>query len=128
MPDTSCSKCGTALAAAAALYDEMGNVTCQRCLMASQALDSEKKAATKIKAVAYFGPVVGLGALVINPAFLLTVAAVLNGVYVLRSVRQPENARHLGPSIEKMKVAAIGGMVLGVISGLARLFVFTVPG
>jgi hypothetical protein len=124
MPDMSCSKCGTELAAAAVLYDEKGNVTCQRCLMTSQALDSEKNVATKIKGIAYGGPVIGLVALVFNPGWLMTVAAVLNGLYVLRSVQRPENARHLGPSIERMKVAAIAGMVLGVISGVLRLFLF----
>jgi hypothetical protein len=128
MPDVTCSRCGTPLPAAAVLYDEKGDVTSQRCLMASQALEGEKRVAAKVKGIAYGGPVIGAVALVFNPFWLMTVAAIANGLYVLRSVRDPETARHLGGSIEKIKVAAIAGMVLGGITGVLRLLLFAAPG
>lgn len=121
MTNASCAACGTALSAAAVLYDERGEVRCQRCLMANQALDSQKKAAAKVKGIAYGGPVIALVALVFNPFFMMTVAAIANGIYVLRSVSHPETAKHLEGSVEKIKVAAIVGMVLGGITGLVRL-------
>jgi hypothetical protein len=124
MTDASCAKCGTVLPAAAVLYDEHGDVRCQKCLMASQALDSQKKVAIKVKNIAYGGPLAALVALVFNPFFLLTGAAILNGVYVLRSVTDPETAKHLEGSVEKIKAVAIAGMVLGVITGVLRLFLF----
>ena len=123
MTSASCATCGTALAAAAVLYDERGEVRCQRCLMAAQALDSQKKAAAKVKGIAYGGPVIALVSLVFNPAFVMTMAAIANGIYVLRSVSHPETAKHLEGSVEKIKVAAIVGMVLGGISGVLRLLV-----
>src|SRR5580765_1165258 len=103
MTDATCATCGTVLPAAAVLYDEQGNVKCQRCLMAAQTADSQKKAALKVKGIAYGGPVIALLALFFNPVWLLTIGAIGNGIYVLRSVRDPETAKHLGPSVEKMK-------------------------
>jgi hypothetical protein len=123
MPDANCSKCGTVLAAGAVLYDQNGNITCQRCQMAKDALDSRKDVAKKVKGIAYGGPLVALISLVFNPFFILTMAAILNGVYVLRSVSEPEMAKLLEGSIEKIKVAAIAGMVLGGITGLLHVFV-----
>jgi len=123
MTDATCSKCGTVLAAAAVLYDERGVVLCQRCLMGAQALDAEKNAATKVRSIAYSGPAIGIVAMLFNPFWLLSIGAILNGVYVLRSVRHPETIKHLAPSIAKMKVAAIAGMVLGALAGVLRLFV-----
>jgi hypothetical protein len=123
MAGATCASCGTALAAAAVLYDERGEVRCQRCLMASQALDSQKKAAAKVKGIAYGGPVIALVALVFNPFFMMTIAAIANGIYVLRSVSHPETAKHLEGSVEKIKVAAIAGIVLGGITGVARLLI-----
>jgi hypothetical protein len=128
MTDATCASCGTVLPAAAVLYDEQGNVNCQRCLMAAQALDSQKTAALKVKRIAYGGPAIALVALVFNPFWLLTVAAVGNGIYVLRSVSNPETAKHLGDSFEKIKVAAIAGMILGVVTGIARLFLSSISG
>jgi hypothetical protein len=118
-----CATCGTALSDAAVLYDERGEVRCQRCLMASQALDSHKKASAKVKGIAYGGPIIALVALVFNPFFLMTIAAIGNGIYVLRSVDQADTAKHLAGSVEKIKVAAIAGIVLGVITGALRLLV-----
>jgi hypothetical protein len=40
---------------------------------------------------------------------------------VLRSISHQETAKHLEGSVEKIKVAAIVGMVLGGITGLVRL-------
>jgi hypothetical protein len=125
MPDMSCSKCGTELVAAAVLYDESGNVTCQRCQMAKAALDSRKDVAKKVRNIAYGGPLAALVSLVFNPFFIFTLAAILNGVYVLRSVSEPEMAKLLEGSVEKIKVAAIAGMVLGGLTGLLHLFVRT---
>jgi len=122
MTDATCAICGTVLPAAAVLYDEQGNVKCQRCLMAAQVVDSQKAVAMKVKGIAYSGPAIALLALVFNPVWMLTIGAVGNGIYVLRSVSDPETAKHLGDSVEKIKVAAIAGMILGVITGIARLF------
>jgi hypothetical protein len=123
MKDATCTTCGTVLPAAAVLYDEQGNVRCQRCLMAAQTADSQKKVALKVKGIAYGGPVIALVALVYNPAFLMTIAAILNGVYVLRNVKDPSTAKHLEGSIEKIKVVAIVGMVLGAVSGVLHLVI-----
>jgi hypothetical protein len=53
----------------------------------------------------------------------MTIAAIGNGIYVLRSVGQPDTAKHLEGSVEKIKVAAIAGIVLGVITGALRVLV-----
>jgi len=123
MTDATCTNCGTVLPAAAVLYDEQGNVRCQRCLMAAQTSDSQKKVALKVKGIAYGGPVIALVALVWNPLFIMTIAAIANGLYVLRSVKDPTTAKHLEGSIEKIKVVAIVGMVLGGVSGLLHLVI-----
>jgi hypothetical protein len=124
MADLNCSTCGTVVAAAGVLYNERGDVICQKCLMDSQTLESQKRLATKVKGIAYAGPALGLIALLFNPFFVVTIAAIGNGLYVLNSVKDPETAKLLGPVVEKAKVAAIAGMVLGVISAVLRLFVF----
>ena len=123
MPDATCTNCGTVLPAVAVLYDEQGNVRCQRCLMAAQTADSQKKVALKVKGIAYGGPVVALVALVYNPAFLMSIAAIANGLYVLRNVKDPSTAKHLEGAVEKIKVVAIVGMVLGALTGLVHLVI-----
>lgn len=122
MGDATCASCGTVLPAAAVLYDQQGNVKCQKCLMTAQVADSRKAVAAKVKGIAYGGPVIALVALVFNPFWLLTIGAIGNGLYVLRSVKDPQTAKDLGDSVEKLKVAAIAGMILGVVTGVARLF------
>jgi hypothetical protein len=124
MQETVCGSCGTALAASAVLYDERGEVRCQRCLMASQAADSQKAVAMKVKRIAYGGPVIALVALFWNPVFVLTIGAIGNGIYVLRSVKDPQTAKLLGDSVEKVKALAIAGMVLGAITGIVGFLVF----
>jgi hypothetical protein len=121
VPEMSCSKCGTVLAAGAVLYDQSGNAICQRCLMAKDALDSRKDVAKKLRNIAYGGPAAALVSLVFNPFLILTLAAILNGVYVLGSVREPEMAKLLEGSVEKIKVAAIAGIVLGGVSALLHI-------
>ena len=123
MTDAACATCGTVLPAAAVLYDEQGNVKCQRCLMTAQVADSQKKVALKVKGIAYGGPVVALVALAYNPGFIMTIAAIANGLYVLRSLKDPETSKHLVGSVEKIKVVAIAGMVLGAVTGLVNLLV-----
>jgi hypothetical protein len=121
MLDSNCSKCGRELAAAAVLYDESGNVTCDRCQMAKAALDSRKDVAKKVRHVALVGLLAALISLVRNPFFFFTLAGVLNGMYVLRSVSEPEMAKLLEGSVEKIKVMAIAGMVLGGLGGVLHL-------
>ncbi len=121
MTDATCTNCGMVLPSATVLYDEQGNVRCQRCLMAAQTSDSQKKVALKVKGIAYGGPVIALVALVYNPVFIMSIAAIANGLYVLRNVKDPATAKHLEGSIEKIKVVAIVGMVLGGASGLLHL-------
>ena len=63
--------------------------------------------------MAYGGPVIGIAAMFFNPFLFMSVAAIANGIYVLRSVRHPDTAKHLEASMEQVKVGAIAGMVLG---------------
>ena len=79
MGDATCASCGTVLATAAVLYDQQGNVKCQKCLMAAQVVDSQKAVAMKVKGIAYGGPVIALVALVFNPVWLLTIGAIGTG-------------------------------------------------
>jgi hypothetical protein len=123
MKDATCATCGTVLPAAAVLYDEQGNEKCQRCLMAAQVVDSQKQVALQVKGIAYGGPVHALVALAWNPGFLMTIAAIATGLYVLRSLKDPETSKHLVGSVEKIKVVAIAGMVLGAVTGLLSLLV-----
>ena len=71
-----------------------------------------------MKSIAYAGPVLGIAGMFFNPALFMSVAAIANGVYVLRSVRRPDTARHLEASMEQVKVGAIAGMVLGGITAV----------
>ena len=43
---------------------------------------------------------------------------------MLRSVSHPETQKHLEGSVEKIRVAAIAGMVLGGVSGVVHLLTF----
>jgi hypothetical protein len=120
-----CTTCGTELATANVLYDLRGNVTCGRCLLASETAAGHVRASMKVKSIAYGGPVLGIAGMFFNPFFIMSAAAIANGIYVLRSIRQPDTARHLEESLEKMKVAAIAGMVLGGITavlGIMNMF------
>jgi hypothetical protein len=121
MDTTNCAKCGAPLSPTAVLYDEHGTVLCQPCLLRAEAAASHAKVAGKVKAVAYAGPVVGLAAFFWNPLFLISVAAIGNGIYVFKSLRDAETAARLSTAAEKMKVAAIAGMVLGGLTAMLRL-------
>ena len=116
-----CATCGTELATANTLYDQRGNVTCARCLLASEAAASHVSASMKVKSVAYGGTALGIAGMFFNPFFVMSVAAIANGIYVLRSVQHPDTARHLEASLEKVKVAAIAGIVLGGITAVLGL-------
>jgi uncharacterized membrane protein len=74
-----------------------------------------------VKAIVYSGPVVGLAAYFWNPWWLPSVAAIGNGIYVFRSLHDAEAAARASQTAEKMKVAAIAGMVLGGITAVLQL-------
>ena len=116
--DTTCSTCGSLLAPGDTIYDEQGNVRCQRCLSLSQTETAKKQAASRVVSVAYSGPAIGLVSFIFNPWVLLSVAAIGNGIYVLRSLKDSDTAQKIGAKAEKAKVGAIAGIVLGAISGL----------
>ncbi|HEX7505646.1 MAG TPA: hypothetical protein VF550_02665 [Polyangia bacterium] len=61
---------------------------------------------------------IGLVSFVFNPWVLLSVAAIANGIYVFRSLKESDTAQKIGAKAEKAKVGAIAGIVLGVISGM----------
>jgi hypothetical protein len=119
--DTTCGKCGVALSATEQLYDERGASVCERCLLTEQAEATKSLAAGKVKAIAYSGPGLGLLAFVFNPWWLFSIAAIANGVYVFRSLGDTDTAARLNLAAEKVKVAAIAGMVLGGITAILQL-------
>ena len=113
-----CATCGTELATANTLYDARGDVTCARCLLASETTVGHVRASMKVKSIAYGGPALGITGMFFNPFFFMSLAAIANGIYVLRSVRHPDTAKHLEASLEKVKVGAIAGIVLGGITAV----------
>ena len=113
-----CATCGAELAQANVLYDVHGNVTCGKCLLASESAALQWSASMKVKSVAYGGPALGIAGMFFNPFLFMSFAAIANGLYVLRAVRRPDTAKHLEEYMEKVKVAAIAGMVLGGISAV----------
>jgi hypothetical protein len=113
-----CATCATELATANVLYDVHGNVTCGKCLLASESDALQWAASKTLKSNAYAGPVIGIAAMFFNPALCMSVVAIVIGVYVLRAVRRPDTASHLGEAMEKVKVGAIAGMVLGGITAV----------
>jgi uncharacterized membrane protein len=119
--DANCGKCGAGLTTAQILFDERGTVVCEKCLLGEQAKASQQQAAATVKAIAYSGPFVGLAAFFWNPWWLISVAAIGNGIYVFRSLRDAEDAVRTSHTAEKMKVAAIAGMVLGGITAVLQL-------
>ncbi len=119
--ETTCAKCGSLLAADAVLYDEKGDVVCQQCLLGAQAAASQQRVASKVKAVAYSGPVLGVVAFFFNPWWLISIAAIGNGIYVFRSLRDAQTGARLTAVAEKMRVAAIAGMVLGGLTAVLQL-------
>jgi len=119
-PDA-CQTCGTVLSAANTLYDDRGNVICQRCLMERQAAQGHARVANKVKNIATSAPVLGLVSFLFNPLLLFSAAAVFNGFYVLRAVRDAENAKQLGEKIRTLKVAAVAAIALGGLSFVLRL-------
>jgi hypothetical protein len=116
-----CQTCGAVLTSASTLYDDRGDVTCQRCLMERQAAQGHARVANKVKNIAKLGPVLGLASFVFNPFLIVSAAAVFNGFYVLRAVRDTENAKLLADKLERMKAAAIAGIVLGGLSVALRV-------
>ncbi len=64
-----------------------------------------------------------LASFVFNPWGLLSVAAIGNGIYVLRSLKESDTAQRIAAKAEKARVGAMAGIVLGAISGL--LFVLS---
>ena len=118
--DASCGTCGTTLSIENTLYDERGNTSCQQCLLAAQAKDARGRSARKVLNVAYGAPGIGVVAFVFNPLWLMSLAAVGNGIYVLRSLKHADTAE-FPRSVEKAKVAAIAGIVLGAMAGLLYL-------
>jgi hypothetical protein len=119
--DATCSKCASSLSVAELLYDEHGSIICEKCLLDAQSLASQSRAAGKVKAIAYSGPVLGLVAFLFNPWWLISVAAIANGLYVFRSLSDTQTAARLARVAEKMRVAAIAGMVLGGITAVIQL-------
>jgi hypothetical protein len=122
--DTVCGKCAVGLSGDSLLYDELGNIVCQRCLLDNQAQASLKRAADKVKMIAYSGPAVGIASFIFNPWWLVSVGAIGNGIYVFKSLRDPHTAKSLGTFSEKMKVAALAGMALGGVSAVLRMLGF----
>jgi len=116
-----CPTCGIELPPANVLYDVHGNITCGKCLQASEAEALQWSAAKTLKGNAYAGPVLGIAGMFFNPFLCMSVAAILNGVHVLRAVRRPDTATHLEESMEKVKVGAIAGMVLGGITAVLSI-------
>jgi hypothetical protein len=89
--------------------------------MSEQAMASQQQVAGKVKAVAYRGPVLGLVAFVFNPWWRSFVAAIGNGIYVFKSLDDSHTAARLVAVTEKMRVAAIAGMVLGGITAVLQM-------
>jgi hypothetical protein len=121
--NAACSACGSLLEPADVVYDEQGNVRCQGCLSMAQTETAKMQASSRVVSVAYSGPAIGLASFVFNPWGLLSIAAIGNGIYVLRSLRESDTAQRIGAKAEKAKVGAIAGIVIGAISGL--LFVLS---
>ncbi len=126
-PDA-CQSCGTVLSAANTLYDDRGEVTCQRCLMERQAAQGHARVAAKVKNIAKLAPVLGLAAFVFNPLLIISAAAVFNGVYVLRALRDSENAKLLADKLKMIKTAAIAGIALGGLAAALRVFMLVFSG
>jgi len=49
-------------------------------------------------------------------------AAVVQGLYVLRAVKDPETAKRLEESIGSMKTAAVVGIIVGGLTTMLRIF------
>jgi hypothetical protein len=124
---TVCATCGASLASGDLLYDEQGNVTCQRCLLSSQARDAKQRSAGKIAGIAYGAPVLGIGSFVFNPILLLSIAAIGNGLFVLRAMKRPDVPEGGKRPVEKAKVAALAGISLGAVSGILTLIGWLQP-
>jgi hypothetical protein len=122
--DTTCGKCGRALSTDEVLYDEKGHAVCQQCMLDEQAAASQQRVASKVKAVAYSGPVLGVVAFFFNPWWLISIAAIGNGIYVFKSLQYAQTAARLTAVAEKMRVAAIAGIVLGGLTAVLQLLRF----
>jgi hypothetical protein len=71
--------------------------------------------------VAYSGLVLGIAAFFFDPYWLLTLAAIASGIYVFKSLDDTDKVARMARTAEKMKVAAIAGMVLGGMAGVVQL-------
>jgi hypothetical protein len=90
-------------------------------LLAAQASAAHGRVAAKLKGVAYGGPALGLVSFVFNPGWLFSAGAILNGLYVFRALKEPENRARLAGSARAMKTAAVIGIVLGGLAAALRL-------
>jgi len=121
-----CMMCGAELPVTSTLYDARGNAICVRCLLATQTgAERHPASSMTVKSLAYGGPVLGVAGMFFNPVLVMSIAAIVNGVYVLRAIRHPDTAAHLEDSLEKVKVGAIAGVVLGGITAVLTIMSFT---
>jgi hypothetical protein len=118
---TSCSTCATPLLPADVLYSDEGQVVCQACSSAREVQASLQRSADAFRGLAYGNLLLGIGSLLFDPFFILSIAAVGNGIYVLRRLRADARGDDAVPDATGRAVASGIGMALAGLGVLVRL-------
>lgn len=93
----SCARCAEVVERAHADYSATGDVLCPRCASVGSIEASEARAVTTMKSLAWGNLSFAVLAWMFNPFLVFTIAAIVNGVYVNRSVHGDFYQRRLGP-------------------------------
>jgi hypothetical protein len=117
----SCFACRRPLTVAEQLYTEAGDIVCQTCTTRAQVLEGHRKSAGMVRTLAYGNPLLALVSFVVDPFLTLSIGAVGNGLFVLKRLDSDvQRGEHLSRS-PAQKIAASIGLVLGVVSLVAKL-------
>jgi hypothetical protein len=118
---TSCSGCARPLAPQDVLYSAEGQVICQACSSAREVQASMQRSADTLRALAYGNALLGIGSVLADPFFILSIGAVGNGIYVFRRLRSDARAGESIPDAGGRAVVAGVGMALAVLGVLIRV-------
>jgi hypothetical protein len=115
METQACSMCGKALSGSDILYTEDARVVCNGCSAKAEISRDEGRAARNIKGAAWSCLGASVFAWFFNPFFIVNIAALLSGIFAIKSVL-PGNerfTRYLSPGERTMIwVVTIIGFVL----------------
>ncbi len=123
-----CARCRTGIDPARAFYSEIGELLCARCNAAADIHATEGRAVGYIQWAAFGNIAIGVFSLLFNPFLLVSIAAILNAIFITTSLLRDDWYRdRMGATFGPAVACAIIGGVLGALP-LIFLLVFLALG